>query len=160
MLFRWQQSLGRPPPYAVLLPLRRSSGQGIFPGLGVASGVLPGRSGRPLRSFSCLDAGIRELGEFQGTRIQVSKRGSPYLRRALWYCTQAAKRFDLNFHVFYQRKLQEGKHPKVATLALMRKLMVTIYYIWRSGKSYTLLPAVKTGGLSRLPTGPERSGRF
>ena len=68
--------------------------------------------------------------------MYISKRGSPYLRRALWYCPQAAKRFDPNFHTFYQRKLQEGKHRKIATVALMRKLMVTIYYIWRSGKSY------------------------
>ncbi|BCV24877.1 transposase [Gelria sp. Kuro-4] len=91
---------------------------------------------RPFVAFAGLDASVRESGEFQGTRMHVSKRGSPYLRRALWYCAQATKRFDPNFYAFYQRKLQEGKHLKVATVALMRKLMVTIYYIWRSGKSY------------------------
>lgn len=87
-------------------------------------------------AFAGLDASVRESGEFQSTRMHISKRGSPYLCRALWYCAEAAKRFDPHFHAFYQRKLHESKHPKVATVALMRKLMVTIYYIWRSGKPY------------------------
>ncbi|KUK40491.1 MAG: Transposase IS116/IS110/IS902 family protein [Clostridia bacterium 62_21] len=87
-------------------------------------------------AFAGIDASVKESGEFQGTRMHISKRGSPYLRRALWYCAQAAKRCDERFNAYYQRKLQEGKHPKVATVALMRKLAVVIYYIWRSGKPY------------------------
>lgn len=87
-------------------------------------------------AFMGLDASVSESGEFQGTRMHISKRGSPYLRRAMWYAAQAAKRHDQRFAEYYQRKLREGKHPKVATVAVMRKMAVIIYHIWRSGKPY------------------------
>lgn len=87
-------------------------------------------------AFMGLDASVRESGEFQGTRMHISKRGSPYLRRAIWYAAQSAKRHDDRFAEYYDRKLREGKHPKVATVAVMRKLAVVIYHIWRSGKPY------------------------
>lgn len=87
-------------------------------------------------AFMGLDASVSESGEFKGTRMHISKRGSPYLRRAMWYAAQTAKRHNESFAEYYNRKLGEGKHPKVATVAVMRKLAVVIYHIWRSGKPY------------------------
>jgi len=87
-------------------------------------------------AFIGLDASAQYSGQFRRTRMHISKRGCAYLRRALWYCAQAAKRCDNRFSEFYERKLVEGKNPKVATVTLMRKLAVTTFHIWRTGRPY------------------------
>jgi transposase len=40
----------------------------------------------------------------------MSKRGSPYLRHALWLAASVAIRHDPDLQAFYQAKRKEGKH--------------------------------------------------
>ncbi len=37
-----------------------------------------------LLAFAGLDASVHQSGDFTGTKNRLSKRGSPYLRRAIW----------------------------------------------------------------------------
>ena len=37
-----------------------------------------------LVAYAGLDVAVKQSGEFVGTQTKISKRGSPYLRRAIW----------------------------------------------------------------------------
>jgi len=87
-------------------------------------------------AFIGLDASVQDPGQFQGTRMHISERGCAYLRRALWYCALAAMPCDRQLSGFYARKLAESKHSKVAIVALMRNLDVTIFHVWRTSRPY------------------------
>ena len=43
-----------------------------------------------LVAFAGLDVTVKQSGEFSGTKNKISKRGSPYLRRAIWLAAQRA----------------------------------------------------------------------
>lgn len=96
--------------------------------LGEIPNIKEFRTARQFVAFIGLDTSVQDSGEFHGTRMHMSKRGCAYLRRALWYCAQAAKRCDNRFSEFCERKLAESKHTKVATVDLMRKLAVTVFH--------------------------------
>ena len=57
-----------------------------------------------------MDPSVRQSGEFTGTRNRMSKRGSPYLRRAIWMATSTAVHYDPMFRAYYGKKLSEGLH--------------------------------------------------
>ena len=73
----------------------------------------------------------------------MSKRGSPYLRRAVYLAANAARRFDPVFKEFYDRMIARGKHPKQALAAVETKLLRVIHAVITSQKPYNpqkLLP--------------------
>ena len=43
-----------------------------------------------LVAFAGLDASVKQSGNFIGTQNKISKRGSPYLRRAIWTAANRA----------------------------------------------------------------------
>ncbi|EPZ48830.1 IS110 family transposase [Alicyclobacillus acidoterrestris] len=93
-------------------------------------------SGVKLVAYAGIDPTVRQSGEFTGNRNKMSKRGSPYLRRALWLAANAAKKHNPIFHDFYQKKLSEGKHPLTAIGAVCRKLIYVVYAVLRDNKPY------------------------
>ncbi len=99
-------------------------------------------SAKQLIAYAGIDASVSEPGEFQGSRMHISKRGSPYLRRAPWHCAHNARLSDPRMSAYYQNKIHAGKHPKVAQVALMRKMVVVLYHVWKSGQPYD--PETKT----------------
>ena len=66
----------------------------------------------------------------------MSKRGSAYLRRAVWLVAFPASRFDPVFAAFYQKKRSEGKAHGTALGAVARKLLYTIFALLNSGQEY------------------------
>jgi len=85
---------------------------------------------RKLVAYAGIDATTRQSGEFTGSRNRMSKRGSPELRRALWLAAVSARRFNPELSAFYEAKKQQGKHPKVATGAVARRLVHLIHSVW------------------------------
>lgn len=63
----------------------------------------------------------RDSGQWKGLRFIGGGRSRP--RRLLYLAAIAAKRFDPGFKAFADRLLAAGKPPKVAIVALMRKLI-------------------------------------
>jgi hypothetical protein len=61
--------------------------------------------------------------EFEAKRMHMSKRGSPYLRYALWQAAHGAIQHDPDLQAYYQRKRAEGKHHGTALGAVCRKLL-------------------------------------
>jgi len=55
-----------------------------------------------------------------------TRGGRPEVKRALFMAALTASRFHPELSIFYQRLLTKGKKPIVATVAVMRKLIVMI----------------------------------
>ena len=94
------------------------------------------KSAKKLVAYAGLDATVNQSGQFTGTRTKISKRGSPYLRRALWSAANIARRFNPVLQEFYQKKLSQSKHPQVALGAVARKLTHLVYYILKEQKPF------------------------
>ena len=88
-----------------------------------------------LVAFSGIDATIIQSGESSGT-YKMSKRGSPYLRRALFQAALVASTRDPVFKAYYQKKRAEGKHHLTAVGAVARKLCYTIHAILKNDMPY------------------------
>ena len=87
-----------------------------------------------LVAYAGIDATVYQTGEFEGTQQHMSKRGSPYLRRALWQAAFAAIRHDSELRAYYDRKRREGKHHGTALGAVCRKLLTRIYIVLKENQ--------------------------
>ena len=99
-------------------------------------------SSKQLVAFAGLDPSVYESGKFKSTNNRISKRGSTYLRKALYQASVAgiSKRSTgiLNpvLYEYYSKKLSEGKPSKVAIVATSSKLLRIIYGIWTSQQPF------------------------
>ena len=89
-----------------------------------------------LAAFAGIDPSVRQSGEFNGTRCRMSKRGSPYLRRAFWLASIAGIKSNAALRALYDKKRSQGKAHAVAVSVVMRKLCNIVYAVMRSGLPY------------------------
>lgn len=89
-----------------------------------------------LVAYAGLDASVSQSGEYESTYNHMSKRGSPYLRRALFQSALRSEFCDPVFSDYYQKKISEGKHHLVATNAVARKLCHTIFAVLTKDEPY------------------------
>lgn len=89
-----------------------------------------------LVAFAGIDATVSQSGEFEGTHNVMSKRGSPYLRKALFQVALVASNTDPVLKDYYQKKRAEGKHHKTCIGAVARKLCNIIYAVLKNDKPY------------------------
>lgn len=94
-----------------------------------------------LVAFAGLDATVKQSGDFVGTQTKISKRGSPYLRRAIWLAATVAAFKDPALSVYYQSLRARGKHHLTAVGAVARKMTNIIFAVLRDNKPY--VPNVK-----------------
>ena len=87
-------------------------------------------------AYAGIDASVSQSGEFQSTSNRMSKRGSPYLRRALYQAATVAAFHDPELIAFYQKKRAEGKHHSVCIGAVARKLCYIIFTILKENRPY------------------------
>ena len=93
-----------------------------------------------LVAFAGLDVKVAQSGEFTGTRQKISKRGSPYLRRAIWLAAGRAAFCDPILSEYYQSLRARGKHHLTAVGAVSRKLCNTIYTILKEDRPWQPVP--------------------
>ena len=93
-------------------------------------------SGKQIVSYAGLDATVNESGDFKGQRTPISKRGSPYLRRALWGAAFVAAFHDPELSAYYQKLRQRGKHHGVAVGAVARKLCYLVFAVLSENRPY------------------------
>ena len=93
-----------------------------------------------LVAFAGLDVKIVQSGEFTGTRQKISKRGSPYLRRAIWLAASRAAFCDPILSEYYQSLRARGKHHLTAIGAVSRKMCNTIYAILKENRPWQPVP--------------------
>jgi len=119
-----------------------------IPGIGAVTGaVILGEIGdirrfeRPaqLVAFAGIDASVKQSGEFEGTQNRISKRGSPYLRRALYQAAFAASTgpyADPILSAFYDKKRAEGKHHNACIGAVSRKMCYIIFAVLSENRPF------------------------
>jgi len=93
-----------------------------------------------LAAFAGIDPTVRQSGDFTGSRARMSKRGSPYLRRAVWMASLVAAVHDPAIHALYQRKRSEGKNHMTTMGHICRKMISIIFAVMRDNKPYS--PAI------------------
>ena len=93
-----------------------------------------------LVAFAGLDVRVTQSGEFTGTRQKISKRGSPYLRRAIWLAASRAAFCDPILSEYYQSLRARGKHHLTAIGAVSRKLCNIIFAILNENRPYEAVP--------------------
>ena len=67
--------------------------------------------------------------QFEGKRQHLSKRGSPYLRRALCLATHSAHLRNRDLHAYWHRKLDEGRAYKAAVIATNQQRLGRVYLV-------------------------------
>lgn len=91
---------------------------------------------KKLVAFTGLDPRVRQSGKVLTRNTKLTKRGAPELRRVLFLAANAARRFDPELTVYYQKKRNEGRTYTAATVATARKLTYRIYAVLKRGTPY------------------------
>lgn len=91
-----------------------------------------------LLAFAGLDASVHQSGDSTGTKNKLSKRGSPYLRRAIWQAAFIVAFNDPALSQYYQKLRTRGKSHGTAIGAVARKLVNIIFAIWKQQKPYEI----------------------
>jgi transposase len=89
-----------------------------------------------LVAYAGIDATVHQSGQFNAGKMHMSKRGSPYLRLALWQAASMAIRHNDELKLYYQKKRSEGKAHGTAVGAVCRKLLIRIYVILKENRPY------------------------
>ncbi|WP_243124181.1 IS110 family transposase [Clostridium tyrobutyricum] len=82
------------------------------------------KDGSKLVAFAGIDPSVKQSGEFVGTKNKMSKRGSPYLRRAIWLAASVACFNDPVLSAYYNKKRKEGKHHFTAVGACCKENVI------------------------------------
>lgn len=120
-----------------------------IPGVGpITAGLIVGEIGAIARfkspetlvAFAGVDPTVYESGQFKAKNVHISKRGSKYLRTALYTSTKVAiinpKIKDNKFRDKYLKKISQGKHHNSAIFSCVKNMVNTIYKLLQTGESF------------------------
>nr|WP_330388865.1 transposase [Pseudobutyrivibrio sp. UC1225] len=77
-----------------------------------------------------------QSGKLDSCYSHMEKRGSRYLRYALFNATKLVCMYDPRFRAYLNKKRAEGKHYNVAISHATKKLVRLIYALETSGQQY------------------------
>lgn len=97
-----------------------------------------------LVGYTGIDARVHQSGQFSASQMHMSKRGSPYLRRAVWLSANIARQYDPELEAYYERKRAEGKHHNTVIGAICRKLLARIFIVLKEQRPYQVRAANAT----------------
>lgn len=116
-----------------------------IPGIGVVLGatiyseigdISRFSSAKKLSAFAGIDPSVRQSGEFLGSENHMSKRGSAYLRRALWMASFIGVNHIPEVIELYNRRKQEGKKHFQIMGYMCNKILNRVYYVLKTGNDY------------------------
>ena len=90
-------------------------------------------------AYAGMSPSTYQSGQLDNCYSHMEKRGSRYLRYALYNATKYVCHWDKSFGAYLEKKRSEGKHYNVAISHAARKLVRLIFAMEKSGKAY--LPA-------------------
>ena len=98
------------------------------------------RFGSPdkLLAYAGMSPSTYQSGQLKNCYPHMEKRGSRYLRYALFNATKYVCHWDSNFAAYLARKRAEGKHYNVAISHAAKKLVRLIFAMEKSGTPYYL----------------------
>lgn len=119
------------------------------PGVGIiTAGLIIGEIGdinrfnspSALLAYAGLDPATYESGNFKAKNVRISKRGSRYLRTAIFTSTKMAcinnKICDNKFRQKYQKKICQGKHHFSSVCHFSKNMVNVIYRLLKTGENF------------------------
>jgi transposase len=89
-----------------------------------------------LVAYAGIDPTVYKTGQFEGDEMHMSKRGSHYLRWAIWQAAGSSLLHNPELRQYYDKKRAEGKTHGVAMGALCNKLLGRIYVVMKEQRPY------------------------
>ena len=87
-------------------------------------------------AYAGLSPSTYQSGQLESSHSHMEKRGSRYLRYALFNATKFVCHWDEEFGKYLAKKLGEGKHYNVAISHATKKLIRTIYRMELTGEAF------------------------
>ena len=87
-------------------------------------------------AYAGLSPSTYQSGKLDNAYAHMEKRGSRYLRYALYNATKYVCHWDASFSAYLAKKRSEGKHYNVAISHAAKKLVRLIFALQRSGQPY------------------------
>jgi len=87
-------------------------------------------------AYAGLSPSTYQSGQLQSSYAHMEKRGSRYLRYALFNATKFVCNWDPSFGAYLAKKRAEGKHYNVAISHATKKLVRLIYQLEKTGNTY------------------------
>lgn len=89
-----------------------------------------------LLAYAGVDPSINQSGTMNSSYSSMSKRGSSYLRDALFLAAFLICQNDETFRLYYEKKKSEGKHHYVALTHVARKLTRVIFHLLKTNQKF------------------------
>ena len=118
-----------------------------IPGLGINSGAMIlaeigdfSRFDSPdkILAYAGMSPSTYQSGQLTSTYAHMEKRGSRYLRYALFNATKYVCHWNPTFTAYLAKKRAEGKHYNVAISHAAKKLVRLIYALDKSGQAFSI----------------------
>ena len=87
-------------------------------------------------AYAGLSPSTYQSGQMTSTHSHMEKRGSRYLRYALFNAAKYVCRWEPTFTVYLEKKLAEGKHYNVAVSHAAKKLVRVIFHLQKTGQAF------------------------
>lgn len=87
-------------------------------------------------AYAGLSPSTYQSGQMQNCYSHMEKRGSRYLRYALFNAAKFVCKWDSSFGEYLTKKRNEGKHYNVAVSHAAKKLVRLIYHLEKTGQLY------------------------
>ena len=87
-------------------------------------------------AYAGMSPSTYQSGQLDSSYSHMEKRGSRYLRYALFNATKFVCHWDSTFAAYLAKKRAEGKHYNVAISHAAKKLVRVIYQLEKSGQAY------------------------
>ena len=87
-------------------------------------------------AYAGMSPSTYQSGQLDNCHSHMEKRGSRYLRYALYNATKYVCHWDESFSTYLAKKRAEGKHYNVALSHASKKLVRLIFAMEKSGKTY------------------------
>lgn len=87
-------------------------------------------------AYAGMSPSTYQSGQLTSSYAHMEKRGSRYLRYALFNATQYVCMWDPTFKAYLAKKRSEGKHYFVAISHAAKKLVRLIYHLQTTGETY------------------------
>jgi len=89
-------------------------------------------------AYAGMSPSMYQSGQLTNGYARMEKRGSRYLRFALYNAAKCVCHWDPTFAAYLAKKRAEGKHYNVALSHAAKKLVRLIYALEKSGEVYRL----------------------
>lgn len=99
---------------------------------------------KSLVAFAGLDPRVRQSGALLQKNTHLTKRGSPYLRKAVFIATNVGRQHDPELKTYYEKKRMEGRRYTEAITATSKKMINRIFAVWKRGTPYVKVQSIQS----------------